>query len=95
MCEPGRDLEGTDADEYCDNRPLEACDIGRARLLRREGVEVVNGGRAGWFGFAGGDEDEPCGCEAGEDEASVIVAVAVIPRSSSSVTNRRWRWPGN
>lgn len=32
--------------------------------------------------FAGGDE--PCGGETGEDEASVIVAVAVIPHSSSS-----------
>ncbi|KHN96825.1 uncharacterized protein MAM_05381 [Metarhizium album ARSEF 1941] len=80
MWEPGRDLEGTDPDEYCDSRLLEACDIGRERLLRREGVdvEVANGGKEAWFAFAEGDE--PCGWETGEDEAFVMVAVAVIPR---------------
>jgi hypothetical protein len=108
MCEAGRDLEGTDPDEYCDNRLLEACDIGRGILLRREGVEVDNGGKAGWFGFAGGDE--PCGgCQTGEDEASVIVAVAVtvavavavavIPRSGGRAVEMtvvcRWRIPNS
>lgn len=78
MCELGRDLDGADPAEYCDNLLLEACDIGRPRVLRRDGVEVANGGKAAWLGLCRGDE--PWGCGDATEEASVIVAVAVIPR---------------
>lgn len=43
----GRDREGIEPVEYCDSRFLEACDMGRGSVLRREGGDVMRGGRAG------------------------------------------------
>lgn len=53
--EGGRDLEGTEWFEYCDSLFLEACEMGRCRVDRRAGGDVMSGGRGGWFGFEAGE----------------------------------------
>ena len=47
MCDGGRDRDGIELVEYCDKRFLDACDMGRGSVLRRDGGEVINGGRGG------------------------------------------------
>lgn len=65
MWEGGRDLEGTEpVVEYCDRRFLEACDIGRGRLLLRAGGDVTSGGSAGCVVLTAGGE--VAGEEAGD-----------------------------
>lgn len=71
MCDGGRDREGTDPVEYCDNRFLEAYDSGLERVERRLGGEVTRGGRGGWFGFV---EGEAAGGEAAGEELCDMVA---------------------
>lgn len=77
MCEGGRDLEGTEpVVEYCDRRFLEACDIGRGRLLLRgAGDDVINGGRAGCAELPAGDE--MAGGEVAGEEPVDMTAVMV------------------
>jgi hypothetical protein len=55
ICDGGRDREGPEPVEYCDRRFLDAYDIGRGSVLLRPGGEVINGGSAGWLGFAPGE----------------------------------------
>jgi hypothetical protein len=62
MCDGGRDLEGAEWVEYCDSLCLEACEVGRANVVLREGGEVTIGANGGAFGLEEGDV-------AGEDEA--------------------------
>jgi hypothetical protein len=86
MCDCGRDLDGTELAEYCESLFLEACDTGRGRLLRRDGVDVVNGDSAGWFGFGlgfGGEAVSAAG-EAAGDEVPVMAAIAMAPRHETS-----------
>lgn len=83
MWEVGRDLEGTEPTEYWERRFLDACDIGRCRVLRREEGEVMSGGRAGWFGF--GEEATTRGDAAGE-EVFDITAVVVMPYKADGAT---------
>lgn len=74
MWEGGRDLDGTElVVEYCDRRFLEACDIGRGRVLLRAGGDVMSGGSAGCAEFAAGDE--MAGGEVTGDELGDIIAV--------------------
>lgn len=90
MCEGGRDREGIELVEYCDRRFLDACDIGRGRVLLRAGGDVINGGRAGWaVAAAGGDMagGEVAGEEPG-DMMAVIVGISVRGRGVSL----DWRW---
>lgn len=85
--EGGRDLEGMElVVEYCDRRFLDACDIGRGRLLLRAGGEVMSGGSAGCAGLAAavadgdgdGDGDERAGGgEVAGDEPGDKTAVMV------------------
>jgi hypothetical protein len=81
MCEGGRDLEGMElVVEYCDRRFLEACDMGRGRLLLRAGGgggggEVMSGGSAGCAVFAAGDG--MAGGEVAGDEPGDMTAVMV------------------
>jgi hypothetical protein len=57
MKEGGRDLVGRElVVEYCDKRFLEACDIGRGRLLLRAGGEVISGGSTGCAELAAGED---------------------------------------
>ena len=51
----GRDREGAEPVEYCDNRFLEACDSGLESVERRLGGEVISGGNGGRLAFAEGD----------------------------------------
>lgn len=69
MCDGGRDLEGMEFTEYCDNLFFDACEVGRCRLVRREGGDVINGGNGGWLGFEDG-EDTGDGEVAGETVSS-------------------------
>jgi len=56
MCDGGRDLEGAECVEYCDNLFLDACEVGRCKFDRRAGGDVISGGNGGWFGFEDGEE---------------------------------------
>lgn len=70
MCDGGRDLEGIEFTEYCDNLFFDACEVGLCRVDRREGGDVINGGNGGWLGFEDG-EDTGEGEVAGETVSSV------------------------
>lgn len=94
MCDCGRDLEGTELAEYCDSRCLEACDMGRGRVLRREGVDVVNGGKAGWFAIDEGEAASGAGEEAGDDDVSTMAAIAMIRRGDATRDASPRDWPG-
>jgi hypothetical protein len=78
MWEGGRDREGIElVVEYCDRRFLDACDIGRGRLLLRAGGEVMSGGSAGCAELAAGDERAGGGEVAGDepgDKTAVMVS---------------------
>ncbi|KAF7561825.1 hypothetical protein G7046_g2309 [Stylonectria norvegica] len=78
--EVGRDLEGSEPVEYCDSLFLEACDIGRDRVLLRDCGDVINGGSGGWFEFGG--EEDAAGA-VGDDEVVDITAVEVMPPRQS------------
>ncbi len=71
MCDGGRDLEGTEFAEYCDNLFFEACERGRCRFDRRVGGDVINGGKGGWFGFEEGEVAGEGEC-AGDTEVSSV-----------------------
>lgn len=75
MCDGGRERDGIEPVEYCDNRFLEACDIGRGivDLLLGFGGDVMSGGRGGWFGLTPGDETG--GGEVAGDEVGDMTAV--------------------
>lgn len=84
MPEGGRDLDGAEPDvEYCDRRFLEACDIGRGRLLLRVvgGGLVISGGSAGCAVFETGEE--MVGGEVAEDEPGDMTAV-MVPRKGAN-----------
>jgi hypothetical protein len=75
----GRDLEGSElVVEYCDKRFLEACDMGRGRLLLRAdgGGDVISGGRAGCAEFTvmgdGMGGGEVAGVEPGDMTAVIV-----------------------
>ena len=46
-CEGGRDLEGTELVEYCDNLFFDAWEIGLCKVVRRAGGDVISGGSGG------------------------------------------------
>ena len=77
MCDTGRDRVGIELVEYCDKRFLEACDMGRGRVLLRDGGEVINGGSGGcvafavWVVMAGGEV-------AGDEPGDMIAVMAGI-----------------
>lgn len=56
---------------------MEACDMGRDRVLRRDGGDVMSGGSAGWLGF--GDEEAAARGEEAGEEVVDITAVVVMP----------------
>lgn len=71
--------------EYCDKRFLDACDIGRGRVLRRAGGEVISGGSGGCAVVAGGEE--MAGGEVAGEEPGDMMAVMV-----ESFGKRRQNW---
>lgn len=75
----GRDRDGTEPTEYCESLFLEACDMGRARLLLRNGADVVNGGSVDRFWLEDWMEEAWAVAEVVEDEVSVIAAIAIRP----------------
>lgn len=89
-CEGGRDLDGIEPVEYCDSRFLEACDIGRGSVLRREGFDVISGGKAGWFGFV---EEGSVGGDVAGDEVIDITAghASRVDAGQDSCDGRRRR----
>jgi hypothetical protein len=72
MCEGGRERVGIELVEYCDQRFLDACDIGLGSALLRAGGEVINGGRAGW---ADDGEVSAGGDVAGEEEDDMTAVI--------------------
>lgn len=87
-CDAGRDRGGIEPVEYCDRRLLEACDIGRGRLVWRAGVDVISGGNMGWFGLEEGNKDgmkEGLGVAAGEvvagEDGEGETAAAIVEES--------------
>ena len=88
MWEGGRDLEGMEpVVEYCDRRFLEACDMGRGRLLLRAGGEVMSGGRAGCAEVPAGDER--AGGEVAGEEPGDITAVMVRGKARTDDGRRK------
>lgn len=84
MCDGGRDLEGMElVVEYCDRRFLEACDIGRGRVLLRAGGEVMSGGSAGCAELAAGGEMEG-GEVAGDGLGDMMAVMAHQQRAGES-----------
>lgn len=78
--ETGRDLEGIEPVEYWESLFLEAYDIGRESVLRRDGGEVIDGGGGGaWLGFGG---EAPGTGEVTGDEVDGISVIVVMPRSN-------------
>lgn len=81
-CEAGRDRDGIEAVEYCDKRFLETSDIGLGsmdRALPELKVDVIRGGRTGWFGFveeAEGGDDDGDGDGDGDGDWNVVVTGA-------------------
>jgi hypothetical protein len=51
--------------------------MGRGKVVRREGGEVIRGGSGGWFGLDPGDEMAG-GEVAGDDDGDMIAAIFVI-----------------
>lgn len=86
MWEGGRDLEGIElVVEYCDKRFLDACDIGRGRLLLRAGGEVMSGGSAGCeCGEAAAGGEMADGGEVAGDEPGDMTAVMVSERTRTA-----------
>lgn len=74
---------GKEPVEYWESRLLEACDIGRDVMLRRDGGEVIRGGSAGWLGFGG--EDAAAGGEVA-GEVVDITTVIDMPHKTSQAT---------
>ena len=74
--ETGRDLEGIEPVEYWESLFLEAYDIGRESVLRRDGGEVIEGGGGAWLGF--GAEAAGTG-EVTGDEVDDISVIVVMP----------------
>ncbi len=86
MWDGGRDREGIELVEYCDKRFLDACDIGRGRMLLRAGGaggEVISGGRAGCDVFAAG-EGITGGDVAGEELGDMIAVMIEVAREDAS-----------
>jgi hypothetical protein len=84
MYDGGRERDCKEPVEYCDNRFLEAWDIGRGSvdLLFGFGGDVIRGGRGGWFGLTPGDETgggEVAGDDVG-DMTAVILSVYLAQR---------------
>lgn len=75
---------GKEPVEYWESRLLEACDIGRDVMLRRDGGEVIRGGSAGWLGFGG--EDAAAGGEVAGEEVVDITTVIDMPQKTSQAT---------
>jgi len=73
MCDGGRDRDGIELVEYCDKRFLDAWDIGRGKVLLRDGGEVINGGSGGCDAL--GVCDEIAGGEVAGEEPGDIIAV--------------------
>jgi hypothetical protein len=92
MCEGGRDLEGRElVVEYCDKRFLEACDMGRGRLVLRAGGDVMSGGRAGCAVFRAGGDEMAAGGEVAGDEPGDMTAVMVrAEKATSTARNNQW-----
>lgn len=61
--------------EYCDNRFLDACDMGRESVDLRFGFggDVIRGGSGGWLGFTPGDAMG--GGEVAGDDVGDMIAV--------------------
>jgi hypothetical protein len=76
MWDGGLDRVGIELVEYCDKRFLDACDMGRGRVLLRNGGEVISGGSGGGVALAvcvvmaGGEV-------AGEEEPGDMMAVMI------------------
>lgn len=51
--------------------------MGRGSVVRREGGEVMRGGRGGWFGLDPGDEMAG-GDVAGDDDGDMIAAIFLL-----------------
>lgn len=66
---------------------MDAWDIGRGRVLRRVGGEVINGGRGGWLGLDDG-EDTAGGDVAGEEFVDIM---AIIMTARPVICMRRRR----
>lgn len=90
MCDGGRDLEGMELVEYCDNLFFDAYEVGRCKIDRREGGDVISGGNDGWFGFEDGEDtgDEEV---AGETVSIVgdMTAAILVSRLVGRFCNRR------
>jgi hypothetical protein len=56
---------------------LAAFDIGRGRVLRLVGGEVIKGGKGGWLGFDDGD-DTTGGEVAGDEVDDIMMAVVMV-----------------
>ena len=76
MCDGGRDRVGIEAVEYCERRFLDACDMGRGRVVLRPSGDVMSGGSGGCAVFKAGGEMAG-GDVAGEDPDDMIAVMAV------------------
>jgi hypothetical protein len=78
MWEGGRERDGIELVEYCDNRFFDACDIGRGRVDLRLGFggDVIRGGSGGWLGFAPGEAI--AGGEAAGEVVGDMIAVIFL-----------------
>jgi len=87
ICDGGRDLEGMELVEYCDNLFFDACEVGLCKVDRRAGGDVISGGKGGWFGFEDGEETGD-GEVAGETVSIVGDMTAAILASRLDSLNR-------
>ena len=74
MWEGGREREWMEPVEYCESRFLDAWDMGRGNVLRREGGEVIKGGSEVWLGLEAG-EDITAGGVSGVDVDDIITII--------------------
>ena len=90
ICDGGRDLEGMELVEYCDNLFFDACEVGLCKVDRRAGGDVISGGKGGWFGFEDGEETGD-GEVAGETVSIVgdMTAAILASRLVGSLYSRR------
>jgi hypothetical protein len=91
MCEGGRDLEGMELVEYCDNLFFDAYEVGRCKIDRREGGDVISGGNGGWFGFEDGEDtgDEEVAGETVSIVGDMTAAILVGRPLGSSITGAK------